>query len=448
MSSLAGDDPGDWGPVLHGGRRMVGLRRLLAVTATVAIAGLVAASSVGFLVYRKAEAGITRVPLDTLESHEPGGALNVLVVGSDARDGLSEAERRQLSLGSFDGQRSDTVILVSVPPGREGVNVLSFPRDLIVHDDAGRRFKLTETFFQGPDGLVEVVRDNFLLPVNHYVEVSITGFIGVVDALGSVEVCLDEPLRDIKSGADFTAGCHRMTPEEALSYVRSRKGARGDFQRIERQQTFLKAMLGELIDGRLLADVPRLLRVVDEVAQTIATDEALGVGKMRALAEELRGLADGSVPMTSVPGFTRRLEDGKDYVIPYAPGANALFDAIRNGEVFASAGTPEERDETYVALWTGGRTQATDIIEGTLNWGGFHAFPAGTGPVDAGLRTAVYAAPGHEEAAGWVAATLGVEVLELPATLEVPEGATVVVAVGDDALASLTYLQPRTAGQG
>lgn len=442
------DDPEEWGPVLSGGRRLRWLQRLVVVGSTVAIAALVAASSLGFLVYRKAEAGITRVPLDTLESHEPGGALNVLVVGSDARDGLSESERRQLSLGSFDGQRSDTIILVSVTPDREGVNVLSFPRDLIVYDDAGRRHKLTETFFQGPDGLVDVVRDNFLLPVNHYVEVSITGFIGVVDALGSVEVCLDEPLRDVKSGADFEAGCQRMTPEQALAYVRSRKGARGDFQRIERQQTFLKAMLGELIDGSLMTDVPRLLRVVDEVAQTIATDEDLGVNKMRTLAEELRGLADGSIPMTFVPGFTRRLEDGKDYVVPYAPGANALFDAIRNGEVFAPRGSPEERGETAVALWTGGRSEATSIVEGTLNWGGFQAFPAGTGPVDAGMRSAVYAAPGSEEQAGWVAATLGVEVLPLPATAELPEGVDVVVAVGDDALASLAYLQPPTTSQG
>ena len=440
-------DHGDWGPVLSGGRRMPWLRRLLAVVATGGIAALVAATSLGFLVYQKAEAGITKVSLGTLESSRPGEALNVLVVGSDAREGLSEAERRQLSLGTFDGQRSDTVILVSVTPDRSGVNVLSFPRDLIVYDDDGRRFKLTETFFQGPDGLVDVIRDNFGVPVNHYVEVSITGFIGVVEALGSVEVCLDEPLRDPKSGADFTAGCHRMSPEEALSYVRSRRGARGDFDRIERQQTFLKAMLSELISARLLTDVPRLLRVVDDVARTVTTDEDLGVGRMRTLAEDLRGLADGSIPMTFVPGFTRRLEDGKDYVIPYAPGAVALFDAIRNGEVFAPRGTAEQRADTTVALWSGGRNEATVVVEGTLNWGGFRPVPAGVGPVDAGATTIVYGAPGAGQQAGWVAAILGVDVTPLPADVALPEGTEVAVSVGDDALSSFAYLQsPTTQG--
>ena len=441
MSPTDGD-PGSWGPLLTGGRRFPLLRRVLTVLGTGVIATMVAVSSLGFLVYQKAEAGIAKIGLETLESSRPGSALNVLVVGSDARDGLSEAERRRLSLGSFDGQRSDTVILVSVTPDRSGVNVVSFPRDLIVHDDDGRRHKLTETFFHGPDGLVDVIRDNFGVPVNHYVEVSITGFIGVVEALGSVEVCLDEPLRDRRSGADFTAGCHRMSPEQALAYVRSRQGARGDFDRIERQQIFLKAMLNELISARLLSDVPRLLRVVDDVARTVTTDDGLGVNRMRTLAEDLRGLADGSIPMTFVPGFTRRLDDGKDYVIPYAPGARALFAAIRDGQVLAPRGTAEQRAETAVTLWSGGRAEAAVVVEGTLNWGGFRPVPNGVGPVDAGAVTVVYAAPGAEEKAGWVAAILGVEVTPLPATVELPEGTEVAVAVGDDALASYAYLEP------
>lgn len=436
-----GGEPGGWGPVAVGGRRLPWLRPLLATVATVMIATLVAVGSLGFLLYRKAEAGLTRVPVHALSSQEPGTALNVVVAGSDAREGLSAAERRQLSLGSFDGQRSDTVLLVSITPDRSSVSVLSFPRDLIVYD-RGKRYKLTETFFGGPDALIDVMEENFDLTVNHYIEVSITGFLGVVDALGSVEICLDEPLRDHRSGADFDAGCQRMGPEEALAYVRSRKGTRGDFERMERQQTFLKAMLSELVSARLLTDVPRLLNVVEDVSRTVATDQGLSVGKMRTLAEELRGLADGSVPMTFVPGFTRKLEDGKDYVIPYKPGAEALFQHIRDGEPIPPRGSAEQRAETAVALWSAGEVGAAGIVEGTLIWAGFQAAGAGQGPLALQAGTRVYALPGREQQAAWVAATLGVEAVPLPASLTAPEGASVVVAVGTDALSSLEYLEP------
>jgi LCP family protein required for cell wall assembly len=434
-----GEPPGAWGPTVRGGTRFVWLRRLGVVAAVVVIAGVTALASVGFLVVRKAEAGVTRVPVAALETQEPGGALNVLVVGSDSREGLSDAQRRELSLGSFDGERSDTMFLITVTPDRTGVNILSFPRDLLVRMD-GRRFKLTETFFRGPDGVVGVINENFDVPVNHYVEVSIGGFIGTVEVLGAVEVCLDEPLRDRRSGADFEAGCQTMTPEQALSYVRSRRGNRGDFERIERQQTFLKAMLKEMLSRDLVTDVPRLLRVVEEVASNVSTDEELGVAKMRSLAEDLRGLADGQIPMTFVPGYTQTI-DGKSYVIAYRPGADALFQAIRDGEVLAPRGTPEQRADTRVALWTGGRLGAAGIVEGTLNWGGFRAYPAGRGPVDAESTTTVYVVPGHEEEAAWVAALLGAPTLALPPDTAPPEGAEVVVATGDDALTSVETLE-------
>jgi len=256
-----------------------------------------------------------------------------------------------------------------------------------------------------------------------------------------VEICLDEPLVDPKSGADFEAGCQVMSPEEALSYVRSRRGSRGDFDRIERQQTFLKAMLAEMLGRDLLTDVPRLLRVVEEVAGNVSTDEELGVGKMRTLAEDLRGLADGSIPMTFVPGFTQTLDDGKNYVVAYKPGADAMFAAIRDGQVLAPRGDVDARAETRVALFTQGRAGAAGIVEGTLNWAGFRAYPEGRGTMDVGDTTTVYVVPGHEEQAGWVAATLGAPTRPLPSDVVAPEGADVVVAVGDDALTSLEYTE-------
>lgn len=430
--TAVGGEPGRWGPTVRGGTRFRGLRRSAVALATVGAVGALTIGGTGLALYRTADAGLTRIPVSALEGKDGGQALNVLVVGSDSRDGLTRQEELALKLGSFDGQRSDTVILASITPDHQGVSLVSFPRDLRVLDEDGDPQKLTETFLEGPDHVVDVVASNFGIPVHHYAEVSILGFLGVVETLGSVEICLDEPLRDRKSGAAFEAGCHDMSPEEALSYVRSRRGPRGDFERIERQQVFLKAMLSEMVSSRTLTDLPKLFQVVERVADNVTTDQGLGSTTMRTLAEELRGLASGNVPMVVVPGYTQTI-GGKSYVVAYRPGVEALFAAIRDGEVLAPRGSREGRLETVVAVWTGGRPDGAEVITSTLNYSGFTAGAAGRGEVDAGATTRVYVVPGFEEQAAWVGATLGAPVQSLPVGVEAPDGAQVVVAVGDDA---------------
>lgn len=435
--SLQLTEPDAWSPTVVGGRRLRWLRTAMLALVSVVALGAVALASTGFLLYRQAEANLTRVPLSELAEREPEEAQHFLIVGSDSRADLTREERNDLTLGhDFSGQRSDTIILVSVLPERAGVNVVSFPRDLYV-EDGGQVLKLNQAFNRGPDNLIRVLRENFGIPVNHYLQVSVQGFVEVVRTIGEVEICLDEPLTDAKSGADFEAGCHQMTPQEALAYVRSRVGS--DFRRIERQQTFMRSMLGEMTDARLLTDLPRLLAVVEDVADDIATDPGLGLGEMRTLAEELRGLARGDIPMTFVPGYTRDIDTSigtQNFVIAYEPGARALIEDIREDNPLVSRGRPEQRAETPLAVWSHGRWPAAEVLVATLGYAGYDDItPAGEGPdeADPGARTVVYEVPGHERAAGWVAATLGADVEPLPADVDAPRDIEVVVSAGDDA---------------
>jgi LCP family protein required for cell wall assembly len=431
--ALLGGEPGPWGPRVRGGRRWRRLRRLASAVGLLTLVGATALGTTGFLLLQQAEASLTRVPVEQLDvATAPTDARHFLVVGSDGRDGLDDEARSKLTLGSFDGQRSDTVIYVAISADRSTVSLVSLPRDLLVVDD-GRQRKLTDTFTGGPDHLIRVLRENFGLPVNHYAQVSLGGFVEVVRTLGGVHLCLDDPLRDRKSGADFEAGCQDMTAEEALAYVRSRQGPRADFERIDRQQQFLRAMLAEMVDARILADVPRLFRLVEEVAGNVTTDEGLGVAEIRGLADDLRTVLRDGVPMTTFPGYPRRI-DGLDYVVAYGPGARSMLEDLRAGRPIADRGTRDERAETAVAVLSGGRGPETDIVTSTLMFAGFRAGWAGVGSaVDAGETTTVYRLPGHEQEAAWVAAALGAPIRPLPASASAPEGATVVVAVGDDA---------------
>lgn len=432
---LVGERPEPWRPAVEAGRsRRLAWRfgEAVVVLVLLALAGT-SVSSVLFL--RRAEANLTRIAVpQLLEPASPSDARGFLLVGSDSRAGLSADDRSRLTLGDFVGQRSDTMIYAAISADRGAVTLVSLPRDLLVLDADDRRRKLTETYSGGPDALVAAVQRNLGLPVNHFVEVSLGGFIEIVRTLGTVEICLERPLVDPKSGADLPEGCSELGPRDSLAFVRSRSGPRSDYERIDRQQQFLRAVLARLTDTQVLVDPRRTYQLVEDVASNLVTDDGLGIEQMRSLAGEMLAVVRDGVPMMTLPSYPQRV-DGIWYVVPYGPGARALLEDLRAGRVPPDRGTSATRRTTGVVLYSGGRTREATIVQNTLAFAGFRVTVAGPGTTDFDARgtTIVYAVPGGEVPAAWVAATLGTTVVPLPAGFRVPEGTQAVVAVGDDA---------------
>jgi len=425
-----------WRTEVRGGRSNRVLRRTgtLLGAALVLLGSVTAASST--LLLRQAEASLTRIQVPELDVvADTARASSFLIVGSDSRAGLSEEDRAELTLGNFTGQQSDTLIYVAISEDRGTVTLVSIPRDLLVYDEDGQPRKLNDQFAGGPDPLLRAIRRNLGLPVNHFAMVSLGGFIDIVRTLGTVEVCLERPLFDRKSGADFDAGCHEMGPRDSLAFVRSRSGPRSDFERIDRQQQFIRSVIARVLDGRLLTDPARLSRLVDDVASNLVTDDRLGVSEMRSLSFEMVGVVRDGMPMTTLPSYPRTVA-GRAYVLPYGPGARALLEDLRAGRAPAPRGTAQTRRQTTVVLFSGGRLAGTEIVQDTLLSAGFRSLgTAGPGPsrIDALSTTTVYSLPEQEVRAEWVAAVLGAPMLPLPEGIRVPLDAQVVVVVGDDA---------------
>lgn len=442
---LVGGEPAPWGPTVQGRSRHTWLRRLGPVVGVVALVAVAAAATTGFLLYRQADANLTRVPVGSLEEvASPSDARHFLLVGSDDRSGLSREEQRELTLGSeeeFGGQRSDTMMYVTISADRSQVSIISIPRDLLVEREDGTFTKLTNVFAGGPEAVVEALGRTYGLPVNHYAQISLGGFIDVVETLGGVTIELEEPLVDRKSGAEFTeAGVYDMDPAEALSFVRSRVGS--DYARIERQQTFIRAVLAEANEAGTLANPTQLFRLVEDVTSNLTTDERLGLGQMRALADDLREVIADGVPMTTFPSYAIRLPDspglaGGFYDLPYEPGAEALQAAIAAGEPLPETATRAQAADVDVAIVPGqNHSAAGNVLGPTLAFANYQVSTWSAAPerLHATTTTVVYpATPGKTTQAGWVAAFLGAEVRELPAGVTSPAGADVVVAVGADA---------------
>ncbi|MDX1619799.1 MAG: LCP family protein [Nitriliruptorales bacterium] len=357
------------------------------------------------------------------EEEENGAPVEFLVVGSDDRSELTEEQQAELSTGGDMGPiRTDVILVVQVRPDTGEASLLSIPRDLLV-DLHGADVKINSVLARsGRDQFVELVEDLVQVELDHYLEVSIPSFLEVVEAVGGVELCLDEPLVDEDAGAELAAGCQELDAAESLAFVRSRQGARGDFRRIERQQRFLRALIEEMTSARTAVDLPRLFRLANRVAGSLTTDQDLSLGDLRNLAQRLEDLAAGDVEAATLPAYAT---DGGLRL--YGPGARAFVAAFERGEPLPATGSRSERAAADVIVWSAGSPQLAQQVASVLFFYGFSPQRRSGLPIQA-LGVEVFASADADGPATWVANVLGVEPSDPPDVVDVDSDA--VVAVG------------------
>jgi LCP family protein required for cell wall assembly len=311
---------------VRGGRRRRaagrGLLRLVLVLVLVAVAYGVA------LVWR-ANSAINRTEVGALTSHS-GGPLNFLVVGSDSREDLSDEEKLELGTGSVEGERTDSIFVLSVSGGDAAV--LAFPRDLYVTRCDGSPGRINSAVGRGGPGcLVDTVESLSGLEIHHFLTVSFGGFRDIVDAIGGVDVCVDRDLDDPFAGINLSAGCQTLGGVEALGYVRTRK-LDSDLERIKRQQQFLAALASEAATPATLLDPTEAWPLTRAVGRALEADEGLGVIDLARLGLGLRGLSGGGAVTATVPGVPASV--GGAAVLEVAqPEADTLFASFRDGSV-------------------------------------------------------------------------------------------------------------------
>lgn len=245
----------------------------------------------------------------------PGEPMNVLVVGSDTREGIAQAGTDNFGgTKEVKGQRSDTIILLRVDPKKEQAAMLSIPRDLYVPiPGTGRSNRINTAFEAGEDRLIQTVNEALGVPIDHYVQVDFNGFRGIVSAVGGVEIYSAARARDTVTGLNIpNPGCVTLDGDQALAYVRSRQyqyfengkwrsDPTGDLGRIQRQQDFVRRVLKEANEKARGLNFPAISKLVNTGIQNVQIDKGFGPGQIARLANQFKSLDPNAVQMLTVP---------------------------------------------------------------------------------------------------------------------------------------------------
>jgi len=329
------------------------MRRLLLVAATAAALLVLTVAGSGYALVTWSTRSIERVDafagLTDRPAANAAGSTTFLLVGSDAREGMSEADMRRLHVGTAattDGRRADTMLLVHVSARHGAVRVVSLPRDSYVTipehvaidgtEVPERRNKLNAAYaFGGPPLAVATIERTTGVRVDHYLEVDFMGFVRLVDAVGGVDVCTPVRLRDRKAGLRLPAGTSHVDGETGLAYVRARSlDARADLGRVERQQRFLAAMVGRATSAEVLLDPRALVRFLDAALSAVRADPDLTQQELVSLGTRLRHVSGRDIRFQTVPvaNPSYRTRSGESVALWGDVAAAALFAGMRHDD--------------------------------------------------------------------------------------------------------------------
>jgi LCP family protein required for cell wall assembly len=306
---------------------------------TVLMAGMVVSAK--FVVHQQ----LSKIKkIDVATAPAPPNGANYLVIGSDTR-AFVENQGEEEAFGNKQtesGQRSDTMMVVHVEPGSRRTLVVSFPRDLWVNIPGQGMSKINAAFNIGPDKVIETLKANFGIEINHYLEVDFKSFQAIVDEIGSVPTYFPYPARDEKTNLLVSyPGCIRLDGPTALAYVRSRdleyyaKYAPGppddrwipvdqnapDINRIKRQQSFIRGLAG-LAVAKSLDNPLTAYNITKRVVPKLKADQSLEDGEILDLVSNFRTINpndQSALDMRTFPWTTGPDQDGQSVLYPDDP---------------------------------------------------------------------------------------------------------------------------------
>ncbi len=324
-------------------------RLLLSLNLLLAFACVAAAAGIGWA-YSQASA-LPRIDVGaSLAAAVPAGdPENILLVGIDDGMGLNSGD--PVLVGRSATMNTDTIMILRVDPKNQKAAMVSLPRDLYVNLAGGGKGRINEALaLGGPQRLIETIKQDFNIPINHYAMVDFKGFESLVNAVGGVPIYFQYPSRDQWTGLfQYDPGCVTLTGEQALAYARSRhfeiaktpnrwqEDPTSDFGRIHRQQQFIKAALRKAVSKG--ARNPFVLRDLLGFAQkNVTLDTSFSIGDIVGLGTSFGSFNPDSL-LTFTPPATGTMVGDMSVLLIDDAGAQPIFDVFRGTAPIADPST-------------------------------------------------------------------------------------------------------------
>ena len=289
-----------------------------------------------------AAASLDKMPASSNVALADTAGTNWLLVGSDSREGLTKAERKELHTGKDEGsQRTDTIMVIHIDDSGKPT-LVSLPRDSYITIPAhialdgssveDRKNKINTAYGKGGAPLlVETVERNTGLHIDHYMEVGFKGIRDITDAVGGVNMCVPADVTDENSGLNLLAGCQELDGKNALAYVRMRYAdPKGDLGRIERQQQFLSSVMKKVATPAVLLNPISMWKLVDAGTGSVNVGAGDSVMDISSLARAMRALSNGNGTLTTVPVSETDANT--------TAGSSVIWDDAAARELFVSLG--------------------------------------------------------------------------------------------------------------
>jgi LCP family protein required for cell wall assembly len=325
-----GPPPGSMRPRTSRRRARVPRPLRLGVTLLVLVLVLTLGWGTGLLLW--SDSRIDHV--DALSDAENTPGTTYLIAGSDSRGGEAVTE------DGTEGARADTMMLLHKARGGNSY-LISLPRDTLVDIPGYGGYKLNAAYsFGGAPLLVETVEEFTGLTVDHYVEIGFDGVSEVVDAVGHVNLCIDQDVDDERSGLVMTEGCHDVGGEQALAFVRARYfDPAADLGRQQRQQQFVGALMDRVTSPTVLLNPLAQVRLAGAGSGALTTSEGTGIIDVSRMALTARGAMNSggtlSLPIED-PEF--RTNNSGVAILTDEEDVAAFFESVADGS--AEPATP------------------------------------------------------------------------------------------------------------
>jgi len=336
--------------------------------AALATTGVLAFGAAGAAAtYSQVRGGIDTVDVSALVGEKPtqtpdpedpnaGNAINVLILGSDQRDG----ENGDIG-GDFAGMRSDTAIVMHVSADRDRIELVSIPRDSLVDvpqctmtdgsTTGAYNGMFNSAFATGADQggdvasaaacTMRTVYENTGVWIDHYMVVDFVGFIDMVDAIGGVPMCIENDIDAPKADLKLTAGYQTLDGRQALGFARARTGEGlgdgSDITRLGRQQQLISATVREVMSKNVVTDVPQLIRFLSAATSSLTMDPAFS-SDLTGLAYSLRNVRSGNITFMTIPWGTAPNDPNR---VVWTAEADAVWAAMVADEPIVPESEPE-----------------------------------------------------------------------------------------------------------